>query len=82
MFKKEIKTNWSRLYSVDVEHTLLTFTFVLILRLIEQLLKQFEFCICLNNLFLNISVIQCLLTIKIYYMNTTYKKIDGFFLHF
>ena len=52
----------------------LALTFTLILYLAEQLLKQLKFCIYLNNLFLNLSVAQCLLIINIYCMNIIHKK--------
>ena len=72
---------WPRLRSISGNHTenaLLAPTFALILRLAEQLPKQLEFCIYLDNLFLNLPVAQCLLSIGIYCMGTTRKKADGF----
>jgi len=75
------KTRWPRLRSITEDHTenaLLAPTFALVLRLAEQLPKQLEFCIYLDNLFLNLPVAQCLLSMGIYCMGTTRKKADGF----
>jgi hypothetical protein len=52
-------------------------TFALVLRLTSQLLTGQRFCIYLDNLFLNISVAQCLLAMDIYYIRTTRKKALG-----
>jgi Transposase IS4 len=74
------KTSWLRLRSADNKHTesvLLAPTFALVLRLAEQLPKQLKFCIYLDNLFLNLPVAQCLLSMGIYCMGTIRKKAVG-----
>jgi Transposase IS4 len=74
------KTSWLRLRFTDDKHTesvLLAPTFALVLRLAEQLPKQLKFCIYLDNLFLNLPVAQCLLSMGIYCMSTTRKKAVG-----
>jgi Transposase IS4 len=76
------KTRWPQ-KSVDEEgrivekSALLAPTFALILRLASQLPEQLRFCVYLDNLFLNVTVAQCLLAIEIYYMGTTRKKAIG-----
>ena len=78
------KTDWPRLRSAGQKHTesaSLAPTFALVLRLAEQLPKQFKFCIYLDNLFLNLPVAQCLLSMGIYCMGTTRKKAAEFPLH-
>jgi Transposase IS4 len=52
-------------------------TYALVLRLATQLPKL-EFCIYLDNLFLNLPVAQCLLSMGIYCTGTTRKKAIGF----
>jgi len=52
-------------------------TYALVLRLAAQL-PRLEFCIYLDNLFLNLPVAQCLLAMGIYCMGTTRKKAIGF----
>ena len=74
------KTLWKRLRSNEEsqsENVLLAPTFALVLRLAEQLSKQLKFCIYLDNLFLNLPVAQCLLSMGIYCMGTTRKRAVG-----
>jgi type III secretory pathway component EscR len=52
-------------------------THALVLRLAAQLLRL-EFCIYLDNLFLNLPVAQCLLAMGIYCMSTTRKRAISF----
>ena len=52
-------------------------TYALVLRLAAQL-PRLEFCIYLDNLFLNLPVAQCLLAMGIYCMGTIRKKAIGF----
>ena len=81
-FIKGQQTSWPR-QSVDEngeiieKSTLLASTNALILRLASQLPKQLQFCICLDNLFLNVPVAQCLLAMEFYCMGTTRKKAKG-----
>ena len=78
------QTSWPRLRSTagqPTEMVSLAPTFALVLRLAEQLPKQLKFCIYLDNLFLNLSLAQCLLAKGIYCMSTTRKKADGFSSH-
>jgi Transposase IS4 len=49
----------------------------LVLRLASQLPKQLQFCVYIDNLFLNIPVAQGLLAISISYMGTTRKNATG-----
>ena len=55
------------------KNVLLVPTYALVLRLVVQLPKL-KFCIHLDNLFLNVSVVQCLLVMNIYCMETIRKK--------
>ena len=81
-FTKNQQTRWPQL-SVDntgnpsLKSALLAPTFALVLRLASQLPKGHQFCIYLDNLFLNIPVAQCLLAMDIYCMGTTRKKAAG-----
>jgi type III secretory pathway component EscR len=68
---------WSHLRSAGqnlTESIKLAPTFALVLRLASQLPKQYQFCVYLNNLFLNLAVAQCLLAMGIYCIGTTRKK--------
>jgi Transposase IS4 len=81
-FSKSQQTSWPQL-SVNnagnpvLKSALLAPTFALILRLASRLLKVLRFCVYLDNLFLNIPVAQCLLTMNIYCIGTTRKKAAG-----
>lgn len=57
---------------------LLAPTFALVLYVAEQLPKQLDFCIYLDNFFLNLPVAQCLLAMGIYCMGIMCKKAIGF----
>ena len=81
-FTKGQQTRWSQQKinendEIFEKSTLLAPTFALILRLASQLPKQLDFCVYLDNLFLNVPVAQCLLAIGIYCMGTTRKKAIG-----
>jgi type III secretory pathway component EscR len=76
-FTKSQKTRWPQASKDVKKSALLAPIFALILRLTSQLLKQLQFCIYLDNLFLNVPVTQCLLAIGIYCMGTTRKKALG-----
>jgi Transposase IS4 len=52
-------------------------TFALVLRLANQLPKQLQFCVYIDNLFLNLHVAQGLLELGIYCMGTTRKNAAG-----
>jgi Transposase IS4 len=73
-FEKGQKIRWPRAGNLMEKSTLLAPIFALVLRLTEQLSKHLKYCIYLNNLFLNLPVAQCLLSIGIYYIGTTRKK--------
>ena len=70
------KTSWP-CKNADKKEVILTPTFALILRLTEQLPKQLKFCVYLDNLFLNLPVTQCLLSMGISCMGTTRKNAIG-----
>ncbi len=77
-FTKNEQTRWPQYIRSAGEtiekSTLLASTFALVLRFASQLPKQHQFCIYLDNLFLNVPVAQCLLAMGIYCMSTTRKK--------
>jgi Transposase IS4 len=81
-FTKSQQTRWPQL-SVDsagsavIKNALLAPTFALVLYLASQLSKGPQYCVYLDNLFLNIPVAQCLLAMGIYCMGTTRKKAIG-----
>jgi Transposase IS4 len=81
-FTKSQQTRWPQL-SVNsagnpvIQSALLAPTFALILRLASQLPTGLQFCVYLDNLFLNIPVAQCLLAMSIYYMGITRKRAIG-----
>ena len=81
-FTKSQKTQWPQ-KSIDsegnpvIKSALLAPTFALVLRLASQLPKGPQFCVYLDNLFLNVPVAQCLLAMGIYCMGTTRKKAAG-----
>jgi Transposase IS4 len=80
-FTKSQQTRWPRQQGAGEnteKSTLLAPTYTLVLRLAEQLPRQLEFYIYLDNLFLNLLVAQCLLAMGIYCMGTTRKKATGF----
>ena len=63
--------------SAVIKNALLAPTFALVLHLASQLLKGPQYCVYLDNLFLNILVAQCLLAIGIYCIGTTRKQAIG-----
>jgi len=81
-FTKSQQTSWPQKSANSAAEPLkkrasLAPTYALVLRLAQQLPKL-EFCIYLDNLFLNLPVAQCLLAMGIYCMGTTRKKALGF----
>ena len=80
-FKIGQKTSWPRADNSSQKSVELAPTFALVLRLADQLPKQLDYCIYLDNLFLNLPVAQCLLAIGIRCMSTTRKKAISFPLH-
>jgi Transposase IS4 len=76
-FTKGQQTRWPQAIKDGEKSALLAPTFALVLRLTSQLPKQLQFCIYLDNLFLNLPVAQCLLAMGIYYMDTTRKRATG-----
>jgi Transposase IS4 len=79
--EKGRKTEWLRQRFASETHPTtdtLAPTFALVLRLVEQLPKELQFCVYLDNLFLNLPVAQCLLAMGIYCMGITRKKAVGF----
>ena len=74
MFQKSQKMSWLCTGNLKEKSALLVLTFVLVLYLAEQLLKQLKYCIYLDNLFLNLSVTQYLLLMRIYCMDIMHKK--------
>jgi Transposase IS4 len=65
-FAKSKHTTWSRRSTVGPNTVSLAPTHALVLRLASQLPKQLQFCIYIDNLFLNIPVAQGLLAMDIY----------------
>jgi Transposase IS4 len=80
-FKIGQKTSWPRAGKSQEKSAELVPTFALVLRLADQLPKQFQYYIYLDNLFLNLPVAQCLLAMGIQCMGTTRKKATRFLLH-
>lgn len=80
-FLKGQQTRWPQQQGAGADlntekSALLALTYALVLRLATQLPKR-DFCIHLDNLFLNVPVAQCLLAMGIYCMGTTRKKAAG-----
>ena len=76
-FAKSEQTEWPRASDSHTHSAFLAPTFALVLRLANQLPKELIFCVYLDNLFLNLLVAQCLLSMGIYCMGTTRKKAVG-----
>jgi Transposase IS4 len=76
-FPKGKHTVWPQKSKTEQNIISLAPTHALVLRLASQLPKQLQFCVYIDNLFLNVPVAQGLLAMGIYSMGTTRKNAIG-----